>query len=70
MVEAAYKNRSGYAVRRPVSPPNVRADVGLAAKSGGSWQIGETQMAFRVRAAVCGLAASASKAQMTRGLSR
>ena len=49
---------------------DVRADVGLAAKSGGSWQIGETQMAFRVEAAVRGLAASASTAQMTRGLSQ
>ena len=51
MVEAAYKNRSGYAVRPPVAPSDVRADVGSAAKSGGSWQIRETQMAFRVRAA-------------------
>jgi hypothetical protein len=49
---------------------DVPADAGLGAKSGGSWQMGETQMAFRVRTAVRGLATGASTAQMTRGLSR
>ena len=54
----------------PLRQSDVPADFGLAAKSGGSWQVGETHIGFRVWAAVRGLAASASTAQMTRGLAR
>ena len=49
------------------APSDVPADAGLASKSGGSWQIGETQMALRVGTPVRGLGAGASTAQMTRG---
>jgi hypothetical protein len=62
-----------YGVRRKChapAPSDRPAHVGLAAKSGCSSQIGETQMAFRVGAAMRGLAASASTAQITRGPSR